>query len=202
MRLAVVPAAANYLSLRLWGGEKVDGNLTLICDGKQVGDRLLSDYDQLDYGAKAQQFTGAFYYRTYRLPDAVTRGKTNIDCTIEASGPIFSYAETFDKFQQVMTSPSRPLRCLRPRSGMARCTCKRERWATDVRSAPSGRGQDWARGCGERGTLQDQTSSREYRSGSATRTTAAWAARDPVSCAVPPQELVAPGATRASSPRS
>lgn len=109
MRLAVAPAGANFLSLRLWGGETVTGNLTLICDGKQVGDRLLSDFDQLDYGAKAQQFSGAFYYRTYRLPDAVTRGKTSVDCTIEASGPIFSYAETFDKFQQTMTNPSRGL---------------------------------------------------------------------------------------------
>lgn len=109
MRLTVNPAAVNFVTLRLWGGEKIDGNLTLLCDGKQVGDRLLSDYDQLDYGAKAQQFPGAFYYRTYRLPDAVTRRRSAVDCTIEASGPIFSYSETFDRFQQVMTTPSRGL---------------------------------------------------------------------------------------------
>lgn len=106
-RLKVVPDAPNFLSVRLWGGDVVQGGLTLICGGKQVGDRLLSDYDQLDYGALAPQFPGAFYYRTLRLPDAVTRGQTVIDCAIEASGPIFSYGETFDKFQKPMTEPSR-----------------------------------------------------------------------------------------------
>lgn len=109
MRLTVDPGATNFLTIRLWGGEAADTNLNLLCGGKQVGDRLLSDYDQLDYGAKAAQFPGAFYYRTYRLPDAVTRGRSTIDCTIEASGSIFSYAETFDAFQHTMTTPSRGL---------------------------------------------------------------------------------------------
>ncbi|WP_168558132.1 hypothetical protein [Novosphingobium sp. SG720] len=106
-RVRVDPARPTFFTARLWGGEVVEGNLTLICDGKQVGDRLLSDYDQLDYGAKHQQFPGAFFYRTYRLPDAVTHGKTTIDCMIEASGPIFSYADAFAKFQRPMEAPSR-----------------------------------------------------------------------------------------------
>lgn len=108
-RIKVDPVKPTFFSTRLWGGEAVDGNLTLICGGKQVGDRLLSDYDQLDYGAKHPQFAGAFFYRTYRLPDAVTKGKTSIDCTIEASGSIFSYASDFAKFQGPMKTPSRGL---------------------------------------------------------------------------------------------
>ena len=108
-RIKVDPAKTNFFTTRLWGGEAVDGNLTLICGGKQVGDRLLSDYDQLDYGAKHPQFAGAFFYRTYRLPDSVTKGKTSIDCTIEASGAIFSYADDFAKFQGAMKTPSRGL---------------------------------------------------------------------------------------------
>lgn len=108
-RVAVDPVKPTFFSTRLWGGDKTEGNLTLICGGKQVGDRLLSDYDQLDYGAKHPQFPGAFFYRTYRLPDAVTRGKQFIDCRIEASGPIFSYGDTFDKFQKPMAEPSRGL---------------------------------------------------------------------------------------------
>lgn len=108
-QVKVDPAKPTFFTTRLWGGEAVTGNLTLICDGKQVGDRLLSDYDQLDYGSKYPAFVGAFYYRTYRLPDAVTRGKQAIDCTIEASGPIFSYADAFEKFQQQMKEPSRGL---------------------------------------------------------------------------------------------
>ncbi len=106
-RVKVDPAKPTFFTIRLWGGEAVEGNLTLICGGKQVGDRLLSDYDQLDYGSKHPPFPGAFFYRTYRLPDAVTKGKNIIDCTIEASGPIFSYASDFDKFQQPMKTPSR-----------------------------------------------------------------------------------------------
>lgn len=108
-RVKVDSVTPTFLTTRLWGGEAVDGNLTLICDGKQVGDRLLSDYDQLDYGAKHPPFPGAFFYRTYRLPDVVTKGKSMIDCAIEASGPIFSYASEFNKFQQAMTMPSRGL---------------------------------------------------------------------------------------------
>ncbi len=106
-RIKVDPSSPTFFTTRLWGGDVVDGNLTLLCDGKQVGDRLLSDYDQLDYGSKHPAFDGAFYYKTYRLPDAVTKGKSTISCTIEASGPIFSYASDFDKFQQAMKMPSR-----------------------------------------------------------------------------------------------
>ena len=108
-RIKVDPAKPTFFTTRLWGGDVVEGNLTLICGGKQVGDRLLSDYDQLDYGAKHPQFPGAFFYRTYRLPDSVTKGKTTIDCTIEASGAIFSYASDFKKFQGAMKTPSRGL---------------------------------------------------------------------------------------------
>ncbi|MHA6724220.1 hypothetical protein [Sphingomonas sp. RS2018] len=108
-RIKVDPVKTTFFTTRLWGGEAVDGNLTLICDGKQVGDRLLSDYDQLDFGAKHPQFAGAFFYRTYRLPDAVTKGRTSINCMIEASGAIFSYASEFAKFQGAMKRPSRGL---------------------------------------------------------------------------------------------
>lgn len=106
-RIKVDPVKPTFFTSRFWGGEAVNGNLTLICGGKQVGDRLLSDYDQLDYGAKHPPFPGAFFYRTYRLPDAVTKGKSTLDCAIEASGPIFSYASEFSKFQQAMAMPSR-----------------------------------------------------------------------------------------------
>lgn len=105
----VDPAKPVYFTVRLWGGETVDGTLTLICDGKQVGDRLLNDFDQLDYGSRSEQFPGDFYYRTYRLPDSVTRGKESIHCRIDAAGSLFPYAETFDKFQLAMTAPSRGL---------------------------------------------------------------------------------------------
>ncbi len=106
-RIRVVPDKPVFFTIRLWGGDTVEGNLTLICGGRQVGDRLLSDYDQLDYGAKHPAFPGAFFYRTFRLPDSVTRGREMIACRIEASGPIFPYGETFDKFQRPMTAPSR-----------------------------------------------------------------------------------------------
>lgn len=106
-RITVDPKKPTFFTTRLWGGEAADGNLTLICDGKQVGDRLLSEYDQLDYGSKHPPFPGSFFYRTYRLPDAVTKDKVSIDCSIEASGPIAPYNDEFSKFQQPMTVPSR-----------------------------------------------------------------------------------------------
>ncbi|HEY0623570.1 hypothetical protein [Sphingomonas sp.] len=86
-RLKVAPDVPNFLSIRLWGGDVVQGGLTLICGGKQVGDRLLSDYDQLDYGVLAPQFPGAFY-RTLRLPDVVTRGRTTRNSVRGGCGPL------------------------------------------------------------------------------------------------------------------
>ncbi|PZU67840.1 MAG: hypothetical protein DI546_21205, partial [Rhizobium sp.] len=40
-RIKVDPVKPTFFTSRFWGGEAVDGNLTLICGGKQVGDRLL-----------------------------------------------------------------------------------------------------------------------------------------------------------------
>ena len=106
-QVKVAPGSPNYLTMRFWGGDVVDGDLALLCDGKQVGDRLLSDHDLLDVGAQAAQFPGAFYYRTVRLPDSVTHGRQSIACSIEASGEAYFYGDSFKTFQRPMKSPSR-----------------------------------------------------------------------------------------------
>lgn len=128
-RLKVTPDRLNYLSLRLWGGDAVDGNLILFCGGKQVGDRLLSDHDALDFGSHAAQFPGAFFYRTAALPAAVIKGRDTIDCRIEATGAIWSYAEAFDKFQKTMSEPSR---------GIYAISVHTNPWATNPAGADDG----------------------------------------------------------------
>ncbi|MEE4454556.1 hypothetical protein [Novosphingobium resinovorum] len=129
-RLKVNPDELNYLTVRLWGGETVDGNLILSCDGKQVGDRVLSDHDALDFGSHAPQFPGAFFYRTTALPMSVTRGRNEISCEVEATGPIFSYGATFDKFQRPMSVPSRIIYALETHASA---------WAPAISGLPDGR---------------------------------------------------------------
>ncbi|MFD1787535.1 hypothetical protein ACFSC3_08120 [Sphingomonas floccifaciens] len=106
-RLKVRPDALTYLTIRLWGGEASSGRLVLLCDGKQVGDAHLGGLEQLDIGAVAPQFPGAFFYRTLLLPAAVTKGRQTVDCAIEATGNIWPYGLAFDRFQRAMTAPSR-----------------------------------------------------------------------------------------------
>jgi len=106
-RLKVRGDAPNYLTVRLWG-EEVSGNqATLYCDGKQLGYRQLSDIDILDQGGKYPAAPGRFHYITHPLPEALTRGKREIACTMRITGPVWRYGGEFSSFQQAMKEPSR-----------------------------------------------------------------------------------------------
>lgn len=106
-KLRVDPEKQNYATIRLWGSDATEDQLTLFCDGKQVGYRHLGDIDLLDIGGGEAPFPGRFVYNTTPLPLAMTRGKTNLDFEIRSSGPTWGYASTFAKFQKPMTTPTR-----------------------------------------------------------------------------------------------
>ncbi len=106
-RLKVRGDAQNYLSARLWGEDVNASQATLYCDGKQVGYRHASDVDILDQGSKYAVAPGRFHYVTHPLPLALTRGKSEIACSMRLTGPIWRYGSDFAKFQRPMAAPSR-----------------------------------------------------------------------------------------------
>jgi hypothetical protein len=101
------PDRQNYATVRLWGSDRTDNELTLFCEGKQIGYRHLGDIDLLDFGGGEAAFPGRFFYTTTPLPLAMTRGRTNLDFEIRSSGPTWGYADSFAQYQKPMTEPSR-----------------------------------------------------------------------------------------------
>jgi hypothetical protein len=96
----------TYLTVKLWGSDRSKNFLILFCEGKQVGYRHLGDIDVL-YSANGQPpLNGRFFYITTPLPLALTTGKTEVNLEIRATGPIWGYGTTWDKYQKPMTEPS------------------------------------------------------------------------------------------------
>lgn len=110
--VGVDPRVQNYVTLTLWGGEANHNRLALSCEGKQIGARHLGDIDLLDLGSVAPMFDGRFFHNTSPLPLSLTAGKQELLCRIDASGPVWPYGQTFDKFQKNMTEPARPMYAL------------------------------------------------------------------------------------------
>ncbi len=107
--MKVDPQKQNYVTARLWGGDKdsQSGQLVLYAEGKQVGYRMQSDYDLLNVTDDEAQAPGRFIYETRPLPLWMTQGKDTINLKIAALGPHWPYGQTFDKYQKKLEQPSR-----------------------------------------------------------------------------------------------
>jgi len=105
--VAVDPAAQNYVTFTLWGGDVNHNRLVLSCDGKQVGTRHLGDTDPLDIGSVAPMAAGRFFHNTSPLPLSLTQGRRTLACRIDSTGTIWPYGLTFEQFQKPMTEPGR-----------------------------------------------------------------------------------------------
>lgn len=105
--MRVDPNRTNYLTVKLWGGETVDGKLIFYLDGKQLGYRHLGDYDLIDHGGWEQGCPGRFYYTTTLVPPEFTKGRTEIPCEIRSTGRIWGYGGPFEVYQKNMEKPSR-----------------------------------------------------------------------------------------------
>ncbi|MES2658813.1 MAG: hypothetical protein V4689_09345 [Verrucomicrobiota bacterium] len=103
----VDPEKQNYFTLRLWGEDVNHNQMTLHVDGKQLGYRHLGDHEALEIGADAPVYPGRFIYRTCPLPLDLTVNKDRVNCEIRATGPIWGYATSFEKYQKPMTEPTR-----------------------------------------------------------------------------------------------
>ena len=107
LTVAVDPDRQNYVTARFWGGDINPNYLILFCQGKQVGYRHLGDVDVLALPDEAPRYTGRFYYVTTPLPLPLTHGRSTVELEVRATGPIWGYGGTFDKYQKPMTVPAR-----------------------------------------------------------------------------------------------
>lgn len=107
--VVVDPQKPTYFTVKIWGGDSgmERGRLLLLCDGKQVGMRHIGDVDCLDIMSDSPRFPGGFTYVTTILPKAMTAGKQSVRVQIRSLGRIWGYGDTWDKFQKVITEPSR-----------------------------------------------------------------------------------------------
>jgi hypothetical protein len=109
-KMRVDPARQNYLTAKFWGGEGNVNRLILFCEGRQVGYRHLGDIDLLDFGSDRTDelpCNGRFYYWTTPLPEAMTRGKTELNLEVRATGRIWGYGDTFERYQKPMEGATR-----------------------------------------------------------------------------------------------
>ncbi len=107
--MKVDPQKQTYFTIRCSGDEVDEDYLILFCEGKQVGYRHLGDVDVLALPDEAPRYNGRFYYVTTPLPIGLTQGRSRVAMEIRSTGPIFGYAATFDKYQKLMTLPSRKI---------------------------------------------------------------------------------------------
>jgi hypothetical protein len=113
--LKVDPEKPNYFTAKFWGGdtcgeEQHESRLCLYVDGLQLGTRHLGAIDMLDIVKYGQaRYPGRFLYTTRPLPIHMTKGKTEIELTIEGQGGINGYASDIYDYQKMMSEPSRPV---------------------------------------------------------------------------------------------
>ncbi len=117
-KLKVDPAKRNYVTVKFWGGDVTHDHLVMFIDGKQMGYMHLGDYDILDYeqceprdaphsSNPNPQYPGRFTYTTFLLPEIATKGKTELEIAIRATGKIWGYGNNFQQFQKDVTQDSR-----------------------------------------------------------------------------------------------
>ena len=116
-RLKVASEGRTYLTVQLWGGDVSHDHLFCTVDGKMLGQMHLGEYDLLDYEscwprdsnrdtADAEHF-GVFTYRTFLLPESLTRGKESVEIAIYAAGHVWGYGRDFGQFQKMVANDSR-----------------------------------------------------------------------------------------------
>ena len=117
-RLKVDPGRKNYITVKFWGGDVTHDHLVMFIDDRQMGYMHLGDYDILDYeqceprdaphsSHPNPQYAGRFTYTTFLLPESATRGKSEIDVAIRATGKIWGYGNNFGQFQKNVSQDSR-----------------------------------------------------------------------------------------------
>lgn len=102
-KMKVDPKKQNYLTVRFWGSDTSPNWLILFCEGKQIGYRFIGDVDVLDSPNGSPPYANRFFYKTTPLPLSLTQDKEELEIEIRGTGPIWSYGETFERYQKPMT---------------------------------------------------------------------------------------------------
>ncbi|WP_369188785.1 carbohydrate binding domain-containing protein [Streptomyces sp. R08] len=110
--LKVDPKAANYVSVKFWGGDcapalEQNWRLQVFLGGKVLGWLDQGPVDNIDLMDVSPRRPGGFYCHTLPLPLSATKGRTELEIEICAMGRIWAYGATADKFFYPMTTPSR-----------------------------------------------------------------------------------------------
>ncbi|WP_326731730.1 Tat pathway signal sequence domain protein [Streptomyces phaeochromogenes] len=111
--LKVDPQAANYVSVKFWGGDYAETaddawRLQLFLDGKPLGWFDQGVVDNIDMIDVAPRLPGRFFCHTLPLPLSATRGRTSLAIEIRGMGRIWPYGQA-NNFYYPMTKPSRGL---------------------------------------------------------------------------------------------
>ena len=116
--MKVARTGTTYVSVKLWGGDfdTTDGNewrlhLYAHIDGQvqQIGYQEQGVIDSLDARHWQPRSPGRFFLHTVPLPEALTSGRTELTLEIRATGRIWSYGGTPEKYYYPMTEDSRPV---------------------------------------------------------------------------------------------
>jgi len=116
--VTVDPDKANYVTVKLWGGDAADKaneshnwRLQLFVDGESVGwydEGPVDNLDQLGVDARSPE---RFFMHTLPLPEGRTQGRTSLEIEVRSMGRIWSYGQA-DTFFYDQTEPSRPIYCV------------------------------------------------------------------------------------------
>lgn len=110
--LQVDPVAANYVTIKLWGGdfaptESDTWRLQFTVGGDVLGWLDQGVVDNADLMDVAPRRTGGFFCHTLPLPLGATQGQTEVDLEILSMGRIWMYGTDAAQFFQNMTTDSR-----------------------------------------------------------------------------------------------
>jgi hypothetical protein len=110
--LQVDPKAANYVTVKFWGGdfaptENDTWRLHFTVNGDVLGWLDQGVVDNVDLMDVAPRRTGGFYCHTLPLPLSATQGQTEVQLEILSMGRIWVYGSTAAEFFQDMTTASR-----------------------------------------------------------------------------------------------
>jgi hypothetical protein len=106
--LAVNPEGQNYFTAKLWGDDKSDSWLLLNVDGLEVGARHAygdGSGNEMIFGSSFGWLPKRFLYRTERIPQHLTQGKTSVRVKLRSLGTLQYYAGgNYDHAQSRMSA--------------------------------------------------------------------------------------------------
>ncbi|CAM4011148.1 hypothetical protein [Paracidovorax anthurii] len=104
--MAVDPEKQNYFTLKVWGTDTSKSWLVLEIDGYEVGGRHMTQDESILLNSSGWH-PNRFIYRTVRIPQKITSGRTSVQIRIRSVGEMYYYASgAYDAYQARMKAPT------------------------------------------------------------------------------------------------